>query len=80
MDDERGSRPERGGRYTPGGRTAPPGRPTGATDGWGRRRRTPRLRQPPEYRHGLVPLGAGETQAGADRFALGAGRHGTFGE
>ncbi|MFI8100943.1 crotonase/enoyl-CoA hydratase family protein [Streptomyces sp. NPDC086023] len=32
-----------------------------------------------EYRHGLVPLGAGETQAGADRFAAGAGRHGSFG-
>ncbi|WP_449480156.1 crotonase/enoyl-CoA hydratase family protein [Streptomyces avidinii] len=31
-----------------------------------------------EYRHGLVPLGAGETQAGADRFAGGAGRHGSF--
>ncbi|MER6446781.1 crotonase/enoyl-CoA hydratase family protein [Streptomyces venezuelae] len=32
-----------------------------------------------EFRHGLVPLTAGETQAGADRFAAGAGRHGTFG-
>ncbi|MGW0940605.1 crotonase/enoyl-CoA hydratase family protein [Streptomyces sp. NPDC002666] len=32
-----------------------------------------------EYRHGLVPLTAGETQAGADRFSGGAGRHGTFG-
>lgn len=31
-----------------------------------------------EYRHGLVPLTAGETQAGADRFAGGAGRHGAF--
>ncbi|WP_078628112.1 crotonase/enoyl-CoA hydratase family protein [Streptomyces sp. NRRL F-2664] len=31
-----------------------------------------------EHRHGLVPLTAGETQAGADRFAAGAGRHGTF--
>ncbi|MFD9342886.1 crotonase/enoyl-CoA hydratase family protein [Streptomyces sp. NPDC060049] len=31
-----------------------------------------------EYRHGLVPLTAGETQAGADRFAGGAGRHGSF--
>ncbi|MEU9160415.1 crotonase/enoyl-CoA hydratase family protein [Streptomyces sp. NPDC048424] len=31
-----------------------------------------------EYRHGLVPLAAGETQAGADRFAGGAGRHGSF--
>ncbi|MFE6909949.1 crotonase/enoyl-CoA hydratase family protein [Streptomyces erythrochromogenes] len=31
-----------------------------------------------EYRHGLVPLTAGETQAGADRFAAGAGRHGSF--
>ncbi|MFJ6939552.1 crotonase/enoyl-CoA hydratase family protein [Streptomyces sp. NPDC101132] len=33
-----------------------------------------------EYRHGLVPLGAGETRAGADRFAAGAGRHGSFGD
>ncbi|MFA7761871.1 crotonase/enoyl-CoA hydratase family protein [Streptomyces sp. NPDC048723] len=32
-----------------------------------------------EFRHGLVPLTAGETQAGAGRFAAGAGRHGTFG-
>ncbi|MFF8912859.1 crotonase/enoyl-CoA hydratase family protein [Streptomyces sp. NPDC015032] len=31
-----------------------------------------------EYRHGLVPLTAGETQAGADRFGSGAGRHGSF--
>ncbi|MFF2330593.1 MULTISPECIES: crotonase/enoyl-CoA hydratase family protein [unclassified Streptomyces] len=31
-----------------------------------------------EYRHGLVPLTAGETQAGADRFGDGAGRHGSF--
>ncbi|MFE2236279.1 crotonase/enoyl-CoA hydratase family protein [Streptomyces sp. JL2001] len=31
-----------------------------------------------EYRHGMVPLTAGETQAGADRFAAGAGRHGSF--
>jgi len=31
-----------------------------------------------EYRHGMVPLTAGETQAGADRFAGGAGRHGSF--
>ncbi|WNI21009.1 crotonase/enoyl-CoA hydratase family protein [Streptomyces sp. ITFR-16] len=31
-----------------------------------------------EYRHGLVPLTSGETQAGADRFGAGAGRHGTF--
>ncbi|MFF4077954.1 crotonase/enoyl-CoA hydratase family protein [Streptomyces sp. NPDC087218] len=31
-----------------------------------------------EYRHGLVPLAAGETQAGAERFGSGAGRHGTF--
>ncbi|MCB5165416.1 crotonase/enoyl-CoA hydratase family protein [Streptomyces bambusae] len=31
-----------------------------------------------ELRHGLVPLAAGETQAGADRFASGAGRHGSF--
>ncbi|MFJ7948141.1 crotonase/enoyl-CoA hydratase family protein [Streptomyces sp. NPDC096354] len=33
-----------------------------------------------EYRHGLVPLTAGETQAGADRFGGGAGRHGSFDE
>ncbi|MFK0044213.1 crotonase/enoyl-CoA hydratase family protein [Streptomyces sp. NPDC090741] len=33
-----------------------------------------------EYRHGLVPLTAGETAAGAGRFASGAGRHGAFGE
>ncbi|MFE5805473.1 crotonase/enoyl-CoA hydratase family protein [Streptomyces sp. NPDC056491] len=32
-----------------------------------------------ELRHGMVPLTAGETQAGAGRFASGAGRHGTFG-
>lgn len=31
-----------------------------------------------EYLHGLVPLTAGETQAGADRFGGGAGRHGSF--
>ncbi|MCX5195416.1 crotonase/enoyl-CoA hydratase family protein [Streptomyces sp. NBC_00249] len=31
-----------------------------------------------EFRHGTVPLGAGETQSGADRFAAGAGRHGSF--
>ncbi|MFD4143884.1 MULTISPECIES: crotonase/enoyl-CoA hydratase family protein [unclassified Streptomyces] len=31
-----------------------------------------------EYRHGMVPLTAGETQSGADRFAGGAGRHGSF--
>ncbi|WP_329587310.1 crotonase/enoyl-CoA hydratase family protein [Streptomyces sp. NBC_01362] len=31
-----------------------------------------------EYRHGLVPLKAGETQAGAERFGGGAGRHGSF--
>ncbi|MFD4584930.1 crotonase/enoyl-CoA hydratase family protein [Streptomyces sp. NPDC058434] len=31
-----------------------------------------------EYRHGLVPLSAGETQSGADRFTGGAGRHGSF--
>ncbi|MFI6284235.1 crotonase/enoyl-CoA hydratase family protein [Streptomyces sp. NPDC051018] len=31
-----------------------------------------------EYRHGLVPLSAGETRSGADRFASGAGRHGSF--
>ncbi|MFE9480085.1 crotonase/enoyl-CoA hydratase family protein [Streptomyces spororaveus] len=33
-----------------------------------------------EFRHGLVPLNAGETQEGADRFASGAGRHGAFGQ
>ncbi|MFH8618934.1 crotonase/enoyl-CoA hydratase family protein [Streptomyces sp. NPDC017979] len=31
-----------------------------------------------EFRHGRVPLEAGETQAGAARFAAGAGRHGSF--
>ncbi|MCZ7456654.1 crotonase/enoyl-CoA hydratase family protein [Streptomyces sp. WMMC940] len=31
-----------------------------------------------EYRHGLVPLTAGETRSGANRFAKGAGRHGSF--
>ncbi|MEU8774140.1 crotonase/enoyl-CoA hydratase family protein [Streptomyces sp. NPDC048606] len=31
-----------------------------------------------EYRHGLVPLTAGEHLRGADRFASGAGRHGSF--
>ncbi|MFC5805135.1 crotonase/enoyl-CoA hydratase family protein [Streptomyces formicae] len=31
-----------------------------------------------EYRHGMVPLTAGETQKGADRFSRGAGRHGSF--
>ncbi|MEV1055055.1 crotonase/enoyl-CoA hydratase family protein [Streptomyces sp. NPDC049887] len=31
-----------------------------------------------EYRHGLVPLTAGETRSGANRFAEGAGRHGSF--
>ncbi|MFJ3921899.1 crotonase/enoyl-CoA hydratase family protein [Streptomyces sp. NPDC090022] len=31
-----------------------------------------------EFRHGLVPLTAGETQAGAERFSSGAGRHGSF--
>ncbi|WP_351235755.1 crotonase/enoyl-CoA hydratase family protein [Streptomyces sp. NPDC002133] len=31
-----------------------------------------------EYRHGLVPLTAGETRSGAGRFAGGAGRHGSF--
>ncbi|WP_328885714.1 crotonase/enoyl-CoA hydratase family protein [Streptomyces sp. NBC_00316] len=31
-----------------------------------------------EYRHGMVPLTAGETQTGADRFGNGAGRHGSF--
>ncbi|MDJ0379876.1 crotonase/enoyl-CoA hydratase family protein [Streptomyces sp. G-G2] len=31
-----------------------------------------------EYRHGLVPLAAGETESGAARFASGAGRHGSF--
>jgi enoyl-CoA hydratase len=29
-----------------------------------------------EVRHGLVPIRSGETQAGAQRFAAGAGRHG----
>ncbi|MFE5555712.1 crotonase/enoyl-CoA hydratase family protein [Streptomyces sp. NPDC056544] len=33
-----------------------------------------------ELRHGLVPLTAGETQAGAGRFVAGAGRHGAFGQ
>ncbi|MFG2973221.1 crotonase/enoyl-CoA hydratase family protein [Streptomyces sp. NPDC048331] len=33
-----------------------------------------------ECRHGMVPLTAGETQAGAGRFAAGAGRHGAFGQ
>ncbi|MFJ8077091.1 crotonase/enoyl-CoA hydratase family protein [Streptomyces sp. NPDC096176] len=31
-----------------------------------------------EYRHGIVPLTAGETRSGADRFTHGAGRHGSF--
>ncbi|UUN30654.1 crotonase/enoyl-CoA hydratase family protein [Streptomyces sp. FIT100] len=31
-----------------------------------------------EHRHGMVPLTAGETQRGADRFSRGAGRHGAF--
>ncbi|MCX2181478.1 crotonase/enoyl-CoA hydratase family protein [Streptomyces sp. SKN60] len=31
-----------------------------------------------ELAHGMVPLTAGETSAGAARFASGAGRHGTF--
>ncbi|MEU6314155.1 crotonase/enoyl-CoA hydratase family protein [Streptomyces sp. NPDC047014] len=31
-----------------------------------------------EYHHGLVPLTAGETDAGAARFTQGAGRHGSF--
>ncbi|MFG3527536.1 crotonase/enoyl-CoA hydratase family protein [Streptomyces sp. NPDC047917] len=31
-----------------------------------------------EYRHGLVPLTAGETRAGVERFGGGAGRHGSF--
>ncbi|MER5813173.1 crotonase/enoyl-CoA hydratase family protein [Streptomyces sp. NPDC002033] len=31
-----------------------------------------------EFRHGRVPLEAGETRSGADRFAAGAGRHGSF--
>ncbi|MES9508908.1 crotonase/enoyl-CoA hydratase family protein [Streptomyces sp. NPDC000609] len=31
-----------------------------------------------EFRHGLVPLTAGETRAGAGRFGRGAGRHGSF--
>ncbi|WP_329192254.1 crotonase/enoyl-CoA hydratase family protein [Streptomyces sp. NBC_01435] len=33
-----------------------------------------------EFRHGLVPLTAGETRAGAERFGRGAGRHGSFEE
>ncbi|WP_335932813.1 crotonase/enoyl-CoA hydratase family protein [Streptomyces sp. PTD5-9] len=33
-----------------------------------------------EHRHGLVPLAAGETRAGAARFEAGAGRHGRFGD
>ncbi|MFE7463184.1 crotonase/enoyl-CoA hydratase family protein [Streptomyces sp. NPDC057499] len=33
-----------------------------------------------EFRHGMVPLSAGETLAGAERFGNGAGRHGTFGD
>ncbi|MFF9649453.1 crotonase/enoyl-CoA hydratase family protein [Streptomyces sp. NPDC014622] len=33
-----------------------------------------------EYRHGLVPLAAGETRAGAARFGGGAGRYGVFGD
>ncbi|MFJ1622474.1 crotonase/enoyl-CoA hydratase family protein [Streptomyces sp. NPDC088190] len=33
-----------------------------------------------EYRHGLVPLTAGETRAGAERFGRGVGRHGSFEE
>ncbi|MFF9349246.1 crotonase/enoyl-CoA hydratase family protein [Streptomyces sp. NPDC014734] len=33
-----------------------------------------------EHRHGLVPLTAGETRAGAARFDGGAGRHGAFGD
>ncbi|MFF0433736.1 crotonase/enoyl-CoA hydratase family protein [Streptomyces sp. NPDC004327] len=33
-----------------------------------------------EFRHGMVPLTAGETRRGADRFASGAGRHGSFGD
>ncbi|MEW1697988.1 crotonase/enoyl-CoA hydratase family protein [Streptomyces sp. NPDC093249] len=31
-----------------------------------------------ELRHGMVPLSAGETRAGAARFASGRGRHGSF--
>jgi enoyl-CoA hydratase len=31
-----------------------------------------------EYRHGMVPLTAGETRTGAARFADGSGRHGSF--
>ncbi|MFJ6015603.1 crotonase/enoyl-CoA hydratase family protein [Streptomyces sp. NPDC092952] len=31
-----------------------------------------------EFRHGTVPLDAGETLAGAERFGDGAGRHGSF--
>lgn len=33
-----------------------------------------------ELRHGMVPLTAGETLAGAARFTAGAGRHGSFGD
>ncbi|MFF2010687.1 crotonase/enoyl-CoA hydratase family protein [Streptomyces sp. NPDC058195] len=33
-----------------------------------------------EFRHGMVPLSAGETLAGAARFGHGAGRHGSFGD
>jgi len=31
-----------------------------------------------EYRHGLATIQSGETRAGAERFKLGAGRHGKF--
>jgi enoyl-CoA hydratase len=31
-----------------------------------------------EYRHGIGAIESGETQRGAERFAAGAGRHGTF--
>src|SRR5271170_4081097 len=31
-----------------------------------------------EYRHGIATIQAGETRAGAERFAAGAGRHGKF--
>jgi enoyl-CoA hydratase len=31
-----------------------------------------------ELRHGLEVLASGESRAGAQRFASGAGRHGTF--
>jgi enoyl-CoA hydratase len=31
-----------------------------------------------EYRHGIATISTGETQAGAARFAAGAGRHGSF--